>query len=70
MMNCMVQQKQKKEAIVFKMHNTTAADFYMTDQKRLYQCLYNMLENAFKFTTEGEITLVCKVNEIGNYIDL
>ncbi|GEM_PF-4782242 len=64
------QKKQKKDAITFKMHNTTAPDFYfMTDQKRLYQCLYNILENAFKFTTEGEITIVCKINEIGNYID-
>ena len=61
-----IQKKHRKEAISFKVINQLPEDFYIiSDEKRMYQCIYNILDNAFKYTVEGEIICKCRLKEIG-----
>ena len=41
--------------------------YIKTDQDKLRQVLTNLLGNAFKFTTQGQITLKCSLVKIKNY---
>lgn len=65
-----LQKKYKKEHIVFTIKNLLPENFtFLSDEKRLYQCLFNIVDNAFKFTVEGEVTITCKMHESTKFID-
>ncbi|WP_372639682.1 PAS domain S-box protein [Ancylomarina sp.] len=51
------QDKQKKIIINFKPSLTDQDFSILSDQDKLFNILYNLLSNALKFTTEGEVAL-------------
>jgi PAS domain S-box-containing protein len=49
----------KKLNFVIKRNNSDVPEFFMSDQTKVTQIISNLLENAFKFTSEGQIELSC-----------
>ncbi len=47
----------KDKEIEFKIINKISHDYFLADEKRIYQTLNYFLENAFKFTKEGSVSL-------------
>lgn len=57
--------KRKQHSVDFKLHcpNNPSTIFIKTDATRLQQIIDNLLDNAFKFTTEGQVELGYSIHE-------
>ena len=54
-----------KENINFKvLYQEGMPDKIISDSKKIGQILFNLLGNAFKFTSEGEVILKCSINAV------
>ncbi len=53
----------EKRGLVFETHiDESIPEYLIGDRTRMYQILHNLLNNAFKFTTEGKISLIVTKN--------
>lgn len=52
----------KSKNLEFSMQLDIESPFVYSDERKIYQIINNLLDNAFKFTSKGKIILGCKVN--------
>ena len=62
--NIFLDTEEKQKNVDFNINNELPADFVIeTDKVKLESILFNLLKNAFKFTSQGYINLGCRLDE-------
>jgi signal transduction histidine kinase/CheY-like chemotaxis protein len=58
--------KEKKKEIAFSCSSENMHSFWIGDDIRVKQILINLLSNAFKFTEQGKVTVICEECLVSN----